>query len=272
MGWHKAGLAVAASALLAGCGERAERGRPVQQSSASAAPDIRPAPALQPPIDPGPSLSPSPSAEPSASPDAVPAPGSTSAAGTAIARYPPRDECARLPGFAAFRDKLSAAAKAKDPEALAALADPAVHLDYGGGAGVEELRKRLTDPRTALWSELADLLSLGCAADRGVATLPWVFARVPETADPYKTMLVLGTGVPLRETAAAKAKPMRTLDWALVEIAGTGFDPKAPYTEVTVGGARGFVETSKLRSIIDHRVIADRSGGEWRITAFIAGD
>jgi hypothetical protein len=198
--------------------------------------------------------------------------GAPVAASTAVPSYPPRDECARLPGFAGFRDKLFAAARAKDPEALAALVQPSVHLDFGGGAGVEELRKRLADPGTALWSELADLASLGCAADRGVATLPWIFARVPETADPYKTMLVLGTEVPLRAKGGVEGKVLLTLDWSLVEIAGTGFDPKAPSTEVTVGGSRGFVETAKLRSIIDYRVIADRSTGDWRITAFIAGD
>ena len=183
------------------------------------------------------------------------------------------DECAKLPGFAAFREKLFVAVKARDAGALAALADPAVHLDFGGGAGRDELTKRLTAATgPGLWSELAALAPLGCAADAGVATLPWIFARVPEDADPFRTMLVTGLAVPMRGKATATAKPVRTLDWALVTLSGMGFDPKAPYAKVEAGGATGFVETARLRSVIDYRLIAERKGEGWAIVAFIAGD
>lgn len=255
-----------AMALLVSC--RREATAPVAPPTATASQE----PAeLRPPVATASSATASvaPSQSPAETPAAAASPGSAILAAT----YPPRDACAKLPGFASFRDKLFAAARARDVDAFAALADPAVHLDFGGGAGLDELKKRLAARDAPLWSEIDALAGLGCAADKGVATLPWIFARVPERADPYKTMLVTGSHVPLRAKAAASAPAKAELDWALVTLAGASFDPKARFAEVVApGGARGFVETVKLRSILDYRLIADRSGGEWKITALIAGD
>ncbi|MET0179201.1 MAG: hypothetical protein ABW194_01805 [Novosphingobium sp.] len=207
-------------------------------------------------------------------PVAVPAPSPTAQPATPPRQaFAPKDECAALPGFAAFREALFAAIRTRDGDGLAKLADPAVRLDFGGGAGPDELRRRLATTRPELWDELDSIVRLGCAADGGVATMPWVFSRWPDSVDPYAGRLVLGTSVPLRRRPAPAAPERERLDWALVSLAGDGFDPKAPYTEVTApGGARGFVETARLRSLLDYRIIADRIDGEWRITALIAGD
>ena len=41
---------------------------------------------------------------------------------------------------------------------------------------------------------------------------------------------------------------------------------------VSGGSGTGYIATSFLRSPVDYRLIASRSGATWRITAFIAGD
>ncbi|MDP3676443.1 MAG: hypothetical protein Q8R44_15320 [Novosphingobium sp.] len=168
---------------------------------------------------------------------------------------------------------LAAAAK-RDVDALVALGDPAINLDFGGGAGTDELRKRLADPKSSLWDEITALAPLGCAVDGTVATLPAIFSRVPDDVDAARTMLVTGTEVPLRSKPTPSAPMVRTLDWALVTLKGEGFDPAARYAEVTAAdGSSGFVATAKLRSLLDYRLIADKSKeGEYRITALIAGD
>ena len=104
--------------------------------------------------------------------------------------------------------------------------------------------------------------------------MPWMFSRLPESfEDASVAMLGVGAGISLREKAAADAKVVRKLDWPLVEIVGSGFDPKAAFTDVRLrNGDRGFIETAKLRSLLDYRLIADRQGDAWRITALIAGD
>ena len=201
--------------------------------------------------------------------DNPPPAAAASASPTSIASYPPSDECAKVPGFAAFRVTLFAAVAKRDAAALAGLANPAVNLDFGGGSGPDELRKRL-ESTPALWGELAALEGLGCAEDGGVVTLPWIFSRMPDPLDPYTALLVTGKGVPLRAKPATDAKELAKLDWTLVEATKT---PGAgAFREVNSGKLRGYVETARLRSVIGYRLIADRQNDEWKVTAFVAGD
>ena len=76
-------------------------------------------------------------------------------------KYAPQDECKNKPGAEDFRTQLAAAVKAKDAAKLAALAAPDVKLDFGGGSGAAELRKRLAGNQN-LWDELTELMALGC--------------------------------------------------------------------------------------------------------------
>ena len=255
-------LGAAGLILLVAC----NRAAPAPEPSASAIPETLAAPVAPPPER---SATPTPAATSS-----VPPAPEVSSPSKPLAAYLPQDECAKLSGFAAFREAVFAATAKRDGEVLAALADPNIRLDLGGGAGREELRKRLADPNSGLWSEIATLASLGCAADGTVATLPAIFSHVPDDVDAGRTMLVTGSAVPLRRKPSPVAPMVRTLDWALVTLKGDGFDPASRYAEVTAAdGSSGFIATAKLRSLLDYRLIADRTeGGTYRITALIAGD
>lgn len=191
------------------------------------------------------------------------------------ASYPPRDDCAAMPGWTEFRGKLQAAITRRDPNALAALVDPDIRLDFGGGAGVKELRRRLDDPGYRLWDEIAALLPLGCGQqDGGAAAMPWIFANAPADADAYRGMLTLGPAVPAYAKPDAGSPVSGRLNWAIVELAEGQEGPGKPFTQVVLpgGGGAAFVETAKLRSLIDYRLLATNTQQGWRITALIAGD
>ena len=199
--------------------------------------------------------------------------GSASPAKTAKGAYAPRDECANKPGATEFRRALAAAVEARDAEAVAALAAPDVKLDFGGGAGRDELRRRLSAKDAPLWDELEALLELGCADNRqGGITMPWHFAQDIGGVDPMMGMIVIGENVPLLDAPAEDAKPVAHLSWAAVELTG-GLQPAAPYQKVsTVDGETGFVASDKLRSLLGYRMIASSRDGKWSFTTLVAGD
>ena len=248
-------LALAALAALAGCnGENASQPEQAAKASPSTA-----APAA---------LVPAPASAPAAeaSDTATEAPTAPS-----VVRYAPQDDCATQPAWPAFRKSLVAAIKTRDAQGLAKLAAPDVALDYGGGTGPAELVKRLNDPETRLWQELDAILPLGCAVQGGLAAMPWIFWNVPEDIDSYSAMLVLGDDTVMLDKPGGK--PAAQVGWTIVGMDPMDFDTDAKATLVTThDGQKGWIETRKLRSLLDYRLIAEPKDGTWQITAFIAGD
>lgn len=187
--------------------------------------------------------------------------------------YAPRDECADVKGSGEFRTALAMAVQARDANALIGLAAKDVKLDFGGGSGTAELRKRLSDPKYDLWDELATLVTLGCAkSEEGGIVLPWYFAQDFGQLDVLNSIIVMGEDVPLRETADAAGKIVQPISWDAVTIVG-GFKPDAMFQQVeTADGTVGFVPKDKLRPIAGYRLLASSRDGEWSFTALIAGD
>jgi hypothetical protein len=186
--------------------------------------------------------------------------------------YAPRDDCAKLPGATEFRRALAKAVLARDVEAVATLADPAVRLGFAGDDGREQLRTKLAE-NGELFGELEALLRLGCASDAtGGITMPWYFAQDYGDLDSYSAMIVTGSDVPLHAAANAGSAVKQRLAWDLVTL-DDGWMPEKPFQKTTtLAGAKGFVATEKLRSMLDYRLLATRRDGAWQISAIVAGD
>jgi len=186
--------------------------------------------------------------------------------------YAPQDSCAKVEGADAFRRALADAVTRRDADALTGLAAVDVKLDFGGGAGRAELRKRLGEPSRALWSALDELMTLGCSANsEGGVTIPWYFDQPMPGVEPMAGMLVTGENVPVRARPDHSAPQTATVSWDMVEIAA--LQPDAPFQQVKLAsGTAGFVASDKLRSVLDYRLIASSRNGRWSITSFVAGD
>jgi hypothetical protein len=197
---------------------------------------------------------------------------STSVAPLAQGPYAPQDDCATVAGADTFRQLLAAAVRKRDTDALIALAADDIKLDFGGGAGSAELRKRLNDKAWDLWNELDELMALGCAANgEGGITIPWYFGQDLGDVDPVSGWIVTGEKVPVLAAPDPGSKALATISWDVVEIAA--LDPERKYQQVELPDKEtGFIATDKLRSVIDYRLIASSRNGRWRITSFIAGD
>lgn len=214
----------------------------------------------------------------------TPAPGDAPVLG----KYEPRNECSDLPGADAFLAALTAAAELRDTDVLVALAANDVKLGFGGEDGAAQLRRNLDADGSTMWADLGRVLTLGCAANsQGGITMPWYFAQ--ETSlDPFESMIVTGKNVSLRATAAADAEVLAEVSWDEVQLlqdsqgrtrfGGDLEDPQSGWANVRLQGAEGaepvegFIRVSKLRSVVDYRLIASSRNGRWRITALLAGD
>ncbi len=196
--------------------------------------------------------------------------GSEPAPKPVLGPYAPRDECAGVEGAAAFRAQLEAAVKARDTDALVALAADDIKLDFGGGSGAAELRDRLGSKDAGLWLELDKLMTLGCAKNElGGITMPWYFAQ-NLNADPFQAMIVTGKDIPL--LSGESGKVLAKVDWDVV-LMEQGAETPGPFTKVSYGEIKdAYVATAMLRSPIDYRLIASSRNGKWSITALVAGD
>ena len=104
-----------------------------------------------------------------------------------------------------------------------------------------------------------------------IVAMPGLFARDFGEDDPFDIMVVTGARVPLRAAPNARARPLRLLSWVAVEPL-SGDDFERPFRRVRFGRQTGYVETVKLRSPLDYRLVASRTRGTWQIDAFLAGD
>ena len=192
-------------------------------------------------------------------------------------RLPPVEQCADDAGFGEFRNSSTAAVAGRDMARLTALMSDDVHVSFGGRFGkVQFVNFWSQTPagHAQLWRQMDTILQLGCATARDGRGMEYrSFPSMFVTAGPLDgfTTWVTLPGAVLRGRAAPTATAvMRLPAWTVLEeIEYSG----GQWIEVrTPKGRRGFVAADAARSIIDYRLIVEQRAGQWRITAFIAGD
>jgi hypothetical protein len=185
------------------------------------------------------------------------------------ATLPPYDECSGDADFASFRTKLFDAVARKDTGTLLALTDDNVRLGFAGDDGKAVLRENLKKPEP--WIALAKLPRLGCAADGDRYAMPYLFARVGDR-DAFDTFLAAGTDIALRAAPRVSGRLIARLDWELLTLLPAAGN-SGPWLRLrTDGGRAGYVRRDLLRSPVDYRALFEKSGSQWRMTAFLAGD
>jgi hypothetical protein len=197
-------------------------------------------------------------------------------AAAAPVRLPPVEQCRDDAGFTQVRQKLQRVVTARDLDGLVSLMSADVRVTFGGRFGRDDFRRHWTSApgdRGRLWKELDRALPLGCAEavnGNGVAyrAIPAMFVT-GDDLDGFSTWVAL-PGAVLRARPVTGAKAMRLPPWTVLgEVehdGGSWIEARTPK------GRRGYVLTSEARSLLDYRIIFGPRDGEWRITAFVAGD
>lgn len=225
----------------------------------------------------------------------LPASGSSIAADPQVHQALPVDEAPQDPALVAFRDRLLDAVERRDIDAVVAMADPNIHLSYGGDHGRDTLRTLLEGvdempwSGEAYWQELETALALGGSIlqfgeDRGpVFCAPYTFfAELAPDMDPFETVLVIGDAVALRSSPDTDGAVVALLDHDVAQIVANspGYnpdDPLAPYwllVRTADGAHEGYLSSVDFRSPIDYRACfsQDIETGTWSWDQFIAGD
>ena len=130
-------------------------------------------------------------------------------------------------------------------------------------------------PGSEKWRELDKIMALGCAwdEDNSALVMPWFFNQDLGDADPYSTMVTLDSEVPLMTRPSRRGRVSKILNWQLVHVYEVEVDDPGYRTVAVIdSNYEGYVRIAKQRSQLDYRLRAEKSGGKWLITSFIAGE
>jgi len=190
-------------------------------------------------------------------------------------RVPVADECASNPAFVEYRKLLVEAVGKKDVAALQPLVAPDVKLSFGTGkdgwsAFLQEWG--LNQPHSsAFWTEMAQILSLGCSEYDSMKFMPTNFSDFGDVDASFPPYWVVQERAALRSQPSRKAPVVALLDHHLLYELDNRAAEGWLHARLSDGRA-GYVERSAVRSAIDYRASFELQDGRWLMKSFLAGD
>jgi hypothetical protein len=187
-------------------------------------------------------------------------------------RLLPVDQAATQPDFFTFRARLQAAVTRRDEAAVLAAADPGIRTSFGDDDGLAAFRAKLREPQGRAWADLGAALALGGrfqSPDSFVA--PYVFASWPDNLDSFECGAVVGDRVRVRASADPAAPVVGSASFEIVQVLPPTREGGATHVRLA-SGRSGFIAPGFVRSPVDYRAIFEKTGGQWRLRAFVAGD
>jgi len=173
----------------------------------------------------------------------------------------------------------------RDMDALLARVRAETKLDFGGSGGPEEFQAIWnidSESRQRLWSTLQEILALPGIARRfehgAEYCAPYVFCtNLPGGVNPFEALVVLGSGVAIRDRPSLSGVVLRRVDHVVLTHAGNdpGSEASPDWTRISLAdGTVGYISTRWVRSPIDFRLTlrVDEGSDTWWLGFLIAGD
>jgi len=186
-------------------------------------------------------------------------------------RIPPVDQCKGDASFAKFLAGLKRTVAKKDKAAFLALLAPDVLVDFGGGTGPKAFEEEWKfDPREYgnIWDQLGIMLKMGCAKDGGSRIIPSLPMQVDQ--DIAFEWVVILPGAKLYKMVGELSPTPQTTPWTVATVTSRVSDTM---TGVRLPDGRdGYIPDDLVYEPIGYRMIVEKHGGKWMITAFVAGD
>ncbi len=189
------------------------------------------------------------------------------------------DDGATVPGFAAFRDSLTAIVARRDTAALLATVADGARLSFGDDAGGPDGFRSMwfggTPPEgVSAWDRLGSLLSAGSVDEDGAVIIPFVFGAWPDSIDAFSHVAVVPEGDGTVEARAAASDTS-----AVVARIGTVILPR---DGAAAGGYQGvrtpdgqivYVPETRAMSQTSYRAtFFPDDAGAWKLQSLVAGD
>ena len=187
-------------------------------------------------------------------------------------RLPPVEQCASEAGFEEFRARLKDVVARQDEQALLAMLAEDVEVNFGGDHGPVLFAANWKFDEAGeshVWAEMEEALAQGCAKSGDYLVAPSFVAQFPAQLDAFET-LILPPGAQLRSASGEASAEKGPMDWDLARVLdGAG----ETWVEVKlVDGRTGFVRWDQTVNPLDYRLVFEKRGETWVITAFVAGD
>jgi hypothetical protein len=197
-------------------------------------------------------------------------------AATLPRRLPPVDQCAAEPGFRIFKDALKRSVERRDGDGLLALLAADVTVNFGGDTGRDAFARqwdlKAGSPHE-LWKQLGAILALGCGKSGSTLVMPSLASQFDSDSDEdvFDKLIVTSSAAELRAAPKPASARIASLSWDVV----TALERRHQDDWVQVrlaDGRKGWILGRQLRSLLDYRAVIEKRGGQWMITAFVAGD
>ncbi len=194
------------------------------------------------------------------------------------ARARPLDKCRNDAAFVEYRERLLHAVASKNVGELRPLLASNIQYSFGhegGWPGFVREWKLDSPADSALWSELAEVLHLGCEQYDGSRIAPGNFNELSSYGLGLPPFFAVEKGAALRSRPDDAASLVLALDnHVLVEILddASGAIPEGWLHARLTDGRSGYVLLSAVRNVIDYRARFEKRDGKWIMTSFIAGD
>ncbi len=196
----------------------------------------------------------------------------------------PVDDGVGDPTWLAFKARFIEAANKRDRTTLLQAIDPDVDSGPDSKRGIAEFRQRWDwDKDTSpLWRELSTAIGHGGAFLKGSKGLhricaPYVAVRWPSDVDPFVNGAITTRDVLVKARASSQSDTIARMSHEVVRVEDWEVDDETSsvpqkWTKIRVGAQSGFVPEEHIRSPIEHLACFVKTGNQWRLVSFTAGD
>lgn len=219
----------------------------------------------------------------------VPQPIQSTAQATPYPRrpYELRDQVPSNSSFHQFRERLKQAIRDRDAGFIEAIADPNIQITFGIPVPFSSLG--FDDPNSLSWKRLERIINIGCTpyeAPAGVEMGAYQCPHVSQASlgDPFSDVYIVGENINVRAQPSPDSPVMDVLSDEVVKSDPDGLDRLTPQQReeqqtdegwqpvITPTGQRGYVSSRYAYYPAGYRARFENKQGQWKITAFIAGD